>query len=66
MGTEWAVCGAEVKGGEARTSGGGQPCPYCGGALVPLRGTWRCDRCGFQLCQGCEAGDAVGSPVESD
>jgi hypothetical protein len=30
------------------------PCPMCGGGLVPLRGQWRCSRCYFALCIGCE------------
>lgn len=29
-------------------------CPACGAALVPLRGQWRCSRCYFMLCAGCE------------
>lgn len=30
-------------------------CPMCGGAaLTPQRGAWRCTRCGFSLCVGCE------------
>jgi hypothetical protein len=29
-------------------------CPMCGAALVPLRGQWRCSRCYFALCAGCE------------
>ena len=32
-----------------------QPCPACGAALVPLRGQWRCSRCYFTWCAGCEA-----------
>jgi hypothetical protein len=31
-----------------------QPCPACGGMLVPLRHAWRCSRCYFSLCVGCE------------
>ena len=33
-----------------------QACPVCGGVLVPLRGQWRCSRCQFSLCVGCEVG----------
>jgi hypothetical protein len=29
-------------------------CLLCGGDLVPLRGTLRCSRCGFLLCEGCD------------
>ncbi len=35
---------------------GGPACPMCGGGLVPLRGAWRCSRCYFALCAGCEPG----------
>ena len=31
-----------------------QGCPACGARLVPLRGQWRCSRCYFMLCAGCE------------
>jgi hypothetical protein len=31
-------------------------CPVCGGGLIPLRGQWRCSRCYFALCAGCEPG----------
>ena len=34
-------------------------CPVCAGPLVPLGNTWRCARCCFTLCDGCEAGGAV-------
>ena len=30
------------------------PCPVCGGGLIPLRGNWRCGRCFFALCAGCD------------
>lgn len=29
-------------------------CPVCGGGLIPLRGNWRCGRCSFALCAGCD------------
>jgi hypothetical protein len=29
-------------------------CPVCEGALVPLRGQYRCARCYFSICAGCE------------
>jgi hypothetical protein len=29
-------------------------CPMCGGVLVPTREAWRCSRCYFSLCEGCE------------
>jgi hypothetical protein len=34
-------------------------CPVCSGPLVPLRGNYRCGRCFFSLCVGCEAVEAV-------
>ncbi len=33
-------------------------CPVCSGLLVPLRGTYRCARCYFSLCVGCEGLEA--------
>jgi hypothetical protein len=30
-------------------------CPVCGAAMGPRRGTYRCSRCGLELCVGCEA-----------
>ena len=30
-------------------------CPACGGALVPIHTAWRCSRCYFSLCAGCES-----------
>jgi hypothetical protein len=32
-------------------------CPVCGGALVPLRGAFRCVRCSFTICEDCEGGE---------
>jgi hypothetical protein len=44
--------------------GCGQPaCPVCTGLLVPLGGLWRCSRCYFTLCEGCEGGP-IGGPYE--
>jgi hypothetical protein len=31
------------------------PCPCCAGVLIVLRGTFRCTRCQYSLCAGCEA-----------
>jgi hypothetical protein len=37
-----------------------QPCcPVCNGALVELRGQYRCARCLFTFCVGCEAADTT-------
>lgn len=43
-----------------------QTCPLCGGWFHPQSGAWRCGRCGFALCQGCEGGEPVALPVEAD
>jgi hypothetical protein len=32
------------------------PCPACGGGLIELRGFWRCPRCRYRICEGCEGG----------
>lgn len=32
----------------------GVACPFCDGVLVPLRGEYRCLRCCFSICPGCE------------
>ncbi len=33
----------------------GVMCPFCDGVLVPLGGTYRCLRCAFSICPGCES-----------
>jgi hypothetical protein len=33
-------------------------CPVCGGHFVPLGGLWRCTRCSFTTCEGCEGTDS--------
>ncbi len=40
------------------------PCPVCGGVLVPLRSTWRCLRCHYSLCAGCEPMMTIGQTDE--
>jgi hypothetical protein len=30
------------------------PCPLCRGSLVPLRNSYRCLRCSYHVCAGCE------------
>lgn len=32
-------------------------CPVCRGTLVPQRGMFRCSRCGYAFCDGCEGAD---------
>ncbi len=29
-------------------------CPLCSGSLVPLHNSYRCARCSYPLCAGCE------------
>jgi hypothetical protein len=29
-------------------------CPVCSGSLVPLHNSYRCSRCAYYLCVGCE------------
>jgi hypothetical protein len=41
-------------------------CPMCGGGLVPMRGTWRCSRCYFALCAGCEPGSGYEATEQVD
>jgi hypothetical protein len=37
----------------------GQPlCPVCRGLLIEQRGWFRCTRCPFRICEGCEGGEA--------
>jgi hypothetical protein len=44
----------------ARTVAG---CPACGAAMIPLRGQWRCSRCYFMLCHGCEPAAVQAEPA---
>jgi hypothetical protein len=34
-------------------------CPLCSESLVPLHNSYRCSRCSYQFCAGCE-------PVETE
>src|SRR5207248_2315815 len=43
---------APLMGGNEITS----RCPLCTGPLVPLDDRYRCERCHFEFCAGCEAG----------
>ena len=44
----------------------GRPCcPVCNGPLVPLRDAYRCARCLFTLCVGCDVG-AAGADAGGD
>ncbi|HTU23123.1 MAG TPA: hypothetical protein VMG10_34120 [Gemmataceae bacterium] len=29
-------------------------CPVCSGSLIPLHNAYRCSRCCYHLCAGCE------------
>jgi len=46
-------CEEEVK--ENRPVSYPAPCPVCNGLLIPLRGHYRCARCCYSFCIGCEA-----------
>ncbi len=37
-------------------------CPLCNGTLTPLRGQFRCARCCFILCDGCDGEAFAGQP----
>lgn len=65
MPVEQPSCGWQVSW-ERRPAQPGPQCPVCGGTLVPLRGFWRCTRCAYLLCVGCEAGHATGSADSDD
>jgi hypothetical protein len=41
----------------APSPSGPPPCPVCAGLLVPLRDQYRCSRCFFSFCVGCENPD---------
>jgi hypothetical protein len=36
-------------------------CPLCNGVLCEMRGTLRCGRCYFSVCEACEGGAAENS-----
>jgi hypothetical protein len=44
---------------ESPQSRGEETCPVCTGFLVRLAGSWRCARCCFTFCEGCEGEPAV-------
>jgi hypothetical protein len=39
----------------------GVTCPFCDGVLVPQRDAYRCLRCGFSICPGCDVASAPDS-----
>jgi hypothetical protein len=39
-------------------------CPVCSGSLVPLHNSYRCSRCAYHLCAGCEQFD-LGPPSDA-
>jgi hypothetical protein len=41
-------------------------CPVCNGVLIPLRGNYRCARCYFSLCAGCEPLEVPDPSEEQD
>jgi hypothetical protein len=40
------------------------PCPVCEGVLLPLGKCYRCSRCQWSVCLGCEGGGAALEPIE--
>lgn len=48
---------------EARGMTSAPRCLLCAGELVPVRGAWRCTRCGHALCAGCEP-EALPDPAD--
>jgi hypothetical protein len=36
-------------------------CPVCNGPLLEARSTFRCARCYYSFCAGCEGGEAEGT-----
>ena len=52
------TCDPQPRVPNVRGGGEGQSCPCCGGPLLPTRAAWRCGRCSFCLCAGCEPGPA--------
>jgi hypothetical protein len=39
-------------------------CPVCSGLLIPQRSTWRCSRCCYTFCEGCENDTPEDFPAE--
>jgi hypothetical protein len=56
----------EEQGRGGRAGCGQPPCPVCGGPLIPLRGQYRCSRCLFSLCVGCEPEEVPASAETGD
>jgi hypothetical protein len=44
----------------------GVTCPYCDGTLIPLSGAFRCMRCCFSICPGCDDPGILQSSGGSD
>jgi hypothetical protein len=40
-------------------------CPLCGGELVALRNLYRCSRCSYGICAGCEQVECCSIPETS-
>jgi hypothetical protein len=52
---ECTTSAARAEYGRESAARPGPCCPVCAGPLVPLRESYRCCRCFFTLCAGCEA-----------
>ena len=64
MGSEQTSCEHSTWTSSPRAGSSAPLCPACGGLLVPLRNAWRCSRCYFYLCVGCEPETVTNSPDE--
>jgi hypothetical protein len=41
----------------------GVTCPFCDGVLVPQRDVYRCPRCCFSICPGCDVASLADNPA---
>jgi hypothetical protein len=53
------TCAARSHPGEPHEKRLQPACPVCTGPLVLLGNLWRCGRCCFTLCEGCEGAPAI-------
>ena len=47
-------CPARDERTAEKSARNGVACPFCDGVLVPWGGSYRCVRCCFTICPGCE------------
>jgi hypothetical protein len=53
---------SEERGPEPAAAERLPPCPLCAGGLVLLHDHYRCSRCRFSLCVGCDALEVCSLP----